>query len=77
MKLDDVFTFLETIDVNLKIADQTIEYRKANTKKIELPDAVILATARSSGADLITNNLREFEDIDPVVSLVEIGDFKV
>lgn len=56
------------IDINKDIADIAVEYRKK--KKIKLPDAFILATARYLEADLITNNVNDFKDLDDNVSII-------
>jgi predicted nucleic acid-binding protein len=76
-ELDEVFDYLEVINVDRMIADLCIDYRKSNAKKIKLPDAVILATARSIEADLITNNLKDFEKIDSSVNIINIEDFRI
>ncbi len=44
--LDKTFESLEIIEVNQEIADQAIICRKNKTKKIKLPDATILASAK-------------------------------
>ena len=53
--LDDLFDSLEVVEVGDKLADFTIEYRRSARKKIKLPDALILATAKLEQADLITD----------------------
>lgn len=54
-------------------AEFVIAYRKAR-RKIAFPDAAILATARAAGADLLTQNLRDFQDLDPAVSILSLAD---
>lgn len=61
--IDNILSNVEILDLNREIADQTVIYRKNPVKKIKLPDAVILATAHHIGADLITNNIKDFENI--------------
>ena len=56
------------IDINKDVADIAVEYRKK--KKIKLPDAFILATASYLEADLITNNVNDFKDLDDNVSII-------
>lgn len=75
--VDQILKNLEIIDLGQDIADQAVIYRKNKSKKIKLPDAVILATARRIGADLITHNLRDFENIDPAVNIVGIEVFRI
>ena len=43
---DEIFANLEIIEVNKEIADQAIIYRKNKSKKIKLPDTIILASAK-------------------------------
>lgn len=75
--LDDVFDNLQIVEIDNDVADQTIIYRKNKTKKIKLPDAVILATAKSINADLITDNYRDFQDIDSSINVLNLDEFKV
>lgn len=74
--LDEVFNNLEIIEINNDVADQTIIYRKNKKRKIKLPDAVIFATAKIIKADLITDNYRDFQDIDSLVNVVNLDGFK-
>lgn len=50
------------------ISYHVITYRRA--KKIKLPDAIILATARKLDADLITINNTDFKNLDSSVKIV-------
>ncbi len=59
----------EIISPDIEIADFTINYRKL--KKIKVPDAIILATARKLDAKLLTSNISDFENIDDKVTIVE------
>ncbi len=67
--IDELFESMEIIEINKSIADQTILYRKNKLKKIKLPDAIILATARFLNADLITNDLEDFQGIDAKINI--------
>lgn len=73
---DEIFKNLEIVNLDNSIAQQSIIYRKNPTKKIKLPDAVILATARILHADLVTNNQADFEKVDPSVNLISIDAYK-
>ena len=75
--VDRFFENVEIIEVNDEIADQTIIYRKSKIKKIKLPDAIILASAKVVGADLITDNYSDFQNVDAFVNLLNLDDFKV
>ena len=75
--IDEIINSLEIVELDRAIADQAIKYRKVPTKKIKLPDAVILATATILGADLFTANIRDFPKIDDAVNVIDIGEFKL
>ncbi|CAN5369337.1 type II toxin-antitoxin system VapC family toxin [soil metagenome] len=75
--LDKTFSNLEIIELNQEIADQAIIYRKNKTKKIKLPDAVILATAKYINADLLTDDWDDFQNIDFSVNVVNLDDLKI
>ena len=55
---------MEIIPISMEIADITIELRK--TMKLKLPDAIILATAKKSGAVLYTANDKDFILFDEI-----------
>jgi predicted nucleic acid-binding protein len=75
--LDITFSSLEIIEINKEIADQSIIYRKNKTKKIKLPDAIILASAKYANADLLTDDWDDFQNIDSTVNVLDIKDLKV
>lgn len=52
---------IETIDLNVEIADIAVKVRKKN--KIKLPDSVIYATAVFLNAELMTKNTDDFKDL--------------
>ena len=62
--IDDIFGNLDVEEVTIAIAKQVIVYRKNKNKKIKLPDAIILATAKILGADLVTDDWNDFINID-------------
>lgn len=74
--IDRFFSNVEIIELNRTIADEAIVYRRNKTKKIKLPDAVILASAKSINADLITDNYRDFQNIDSSINIVKLDGFK-
>mgnify|MGYP006266553437 CR=1 FL=1 len=72
-----ILSQIPTIDLDMEMAQRAVAYRKK--KKIKLPDALILATARQIGADLLTFNTKDFQGLDDQVELVvpkrrEIGE---
>lgn len=75
--LDKTFASLEIIEINKEIADQAIIYRKNKTKKIKLPDAIILASAKYANAELLTDDWDDFQNIDSAVTVTNIDDLKI
>lgn len=75
--IDEIFANLEIVEINKVIADQAIIYRKNKTKKIKLPDAIILATTKFLGADLLTDDHDDFRNIDSNVNVVKLDEFKL
>lgn len=74
--IGNLFHALKIIDVDSSIADTVISYRKNKTKKIKLPDAIILATAKYLNADLITDDWDDFLGIDNDIEIVKIDNLK-
>ena len=74
--IDEMFGNLEIVEVNIAIAKQVIIYKKNKHKKIKLPDAIILATAKHLGADLISDNWDDFINIDKEVVIKKLDAFK-
>lgn len=75
--IDDIFANLEIIEANKEIADQAVIYRKHKPKNIKLPDAIILATAKHANADLLTDDWKDFLNIDSSVSVLNLDDLKI
>lgn len=74
---DEIFANLTLIDFDKTIADQAIIYRKNKTKKIKLPDAIILASAKYANAELLTDDWDDFQNIDSTVTATNIDDLKI
>ncbi len=70
--IDELFEGLEILEINKPIAEQVILYRKRKSKKIKLPDAIILATAKFLNADLITADWDDFQGVDEQVNISSI-----
>lgn len=64
-----ILGMFEIINPDVEIADLTISYRKM--KKIKVPDAIILATAKKLNAILLTSNIADFKNIDADVVIEE------
>lgn len=65
---EDIQGFLDTfevIEVNREIADLALTARKAY--KLKIPDSLVLATAQSIGALLVTRNINDFPEAIPIV----------
>ncbi len=75
--INDIFANLEITEVNIKIAKQAIIYRKNKIKKIKLPDAIILATAKHLGAELVTDDWDDFINIDNSVIIRKLDEFRI
>lgn len=74
---DEIFSNLQIIEVNQEIADQAIIYRRNKIKKIKLPDAIILASAKYTNAELLTDDWDDFQSVDSTVTVRNIDDLKV
>lgn len=74
--IDAFFELVEVIDVDKNIAENVISYRKIKKRKIKLPDAIILATAKSLGADLLSDDWDDFIDIDEDVKILNIDSLR-
>ena len=75
--INEIFANLEITEVNIKIAKQAILYRKNKIKKIKLPDAIILATAKYLGAELITDDWDDFVNIDNSIVIKKLDEFRI
>ena len=75
--IDEMFGNLEIAEANITIAKQVISYKKNKLKKIKLPDAIILATAKYLGADLITDDWDDFIGIDSEVVIKNLAEFRL
>ncbi len=75
--LDKTFASLEIIEINQEIADQAIIYRKNKSKKMKLPDAIILASAKYINADLLSDDWDDFQNMDLTVNVKDIDDLKI
>jgi hypothetical protein len=68
-KIENIVNHIPIVNLDIKIADIAINYRKKN--KIKLADSLILATAKSVNADLITRNIKDFINIDKTIRIIE------
>lgn len=75
--IDELFKNIEIIEINKTIADTAISIRKNKTKKIKLPDAIILATAKILEMPLLTDDWDDFSKIDDSVIISNIDFLKV
>jgi predicted nucleic acid-binding protein len=75
--IDELFANLEIVEVNRDVADRAILYRKNNVKKVKLPDAIILATAKHLNADLLSDDWDDFQGIDSSVNVLNLDALKI
>jgi predicted nucleic acid-binding protein len=75
--IDELFSNLEIVEVSRAIAEQPIIYHKNNSKKIKLPDAIILATTKPLDADLLTEDWKDFQTIDNSVKVLNLDTLKI
>ncbi len=74
--IDAFFELVEVVDVNQSIAKNVIVYKTTKKRKIKLPDAIILATAKYLGADLLSDDWDDFINIDDTVNVRNIDVLK-
>lgn len=74
--IDAFFELVEVVDVNKSIAQNVIVYKQSEKRKIKLPDAIILATAKYLGADLLSDDWDDFINIDAAVNILNIDNLK-
>ena len=75
--IDAFFEGIEVIEVNRNIAEMAIEIRKNKQKRIKLPDAIILATAKFLGLPLLTDDWDDFQNADDSVLIKKIDFLKI
>lgn len=68
--IDNFFDNIEIIEIDKEIAEIVIDYKVNSEKKIKLPDAIILATAKLVTADLYTQNNSDFEGVGKTVNII-------
>lgn len=64
---NDLFQAMEVIPLDAPISRVAMEIRRS--RRCRLPDAVILATARSAGLQLSTRNTKDFSEDDPTIRI--------
>jgi predicted nucleic acid-binding protein len=75
--IDAFFEGIEVIEVNRNIAEMAIEIRKNKQKRIKLPDAIILATAKFLKLPLLTDDWDDFQNVDDSVLVKKIDFLKI
>jgi predicted nucleic acid-binding protein len=75
--IDALFEGVEVIEVNRNIAELAIEIRKNKQKRIKLPDAIILATAKFLKLPLLTDDWDDFQNVDDAVLVKKIDFLKI
>jgi len=62
-------------DVDEAVANQTIGYRQRH--KIKTPDAIIGATAKVHGFEIVTNNIDDFKNLDLKIVTIKLKNDKI
>jgi predicted nucleic acid-binding protein len=75
--IDRLFKIINIVDVDSTIAELAVTIRKNKNKKIKLPDAIILATAKFLKSPLLTDDWDDFQNIDKDVLIKNIDFFKI
>ncbi len=75
--IDELFKSIEIVEVNKIISEIAISIRKNKIRKIKLPDAIILATAKYLEIPLLTDDWDDFLNIDNEVIVSNIDYFKL
>lgn len=75
-RIDLFFDNVEVVPLNMAIAEQVILYKRQKRKKIKLPDAIILATAKYLGATLLSEDWDDFSGIDDEVVIQDLSAIK-
>jgi predicted nucleic acid-binding protein len=65
----EIIRQVEVVDINQTITQIAIAYKQR--RKIQLADALILATAKHIDADLLTSDIADFKNVDTSVRLVQ------
>ena len=55
----------ECISVDAAVAERAVRLRRS--RRLKLPDAIILATALERGLVLVTRNIKDFPEDDPAI----------
>jgi toxin FitB len=67
--IDSLFTYLEIIPITYQTAANVITYRQMGSRKIKLPDAIILANANEKEAHLLSADWDDFVGFDDRVTI--------
>ncbi len=67
--MKQLLDYFEVVYINSEIAELVISFKQK--KKIKLPDAIILATAKWTHCDLLTRNIKDFKNITKGVKLID------
>ncbi len=62
-----LFESMKRIDISLEIARKAVEERRS--RKLKLPDAIIVACADHEGCILVTRNIKDFKKDDPRIRI--------
>jgi len=63
----DLMATLRVVEISAQIAEAAVTIRKHS--RLKLPDAIVLATARTAGLQLSTRNTKDFSEADPTIRI--------
>lgn len=61
----EVLANIPELRIDRAVAEESVSIRR--TTRLKLPDAIILATARVHGLQLVTRNTKDFSAADPTI----------
>lgn len=66
--IKELLGYFTLVNINMEIANTVVAIKQE--KKIKLPDAIILATAKFSKSDLMTRNVKDFKNIYGDINII-------
>lgn len=65
--VEQLLDSMKRVELGMAVARKAVEFRK--TRKLKLPDAIILASADTEGCILVTRNTKDFDSGDPRIRI--------
>jgi predicted nucleic acid-binding protein len=74
--IDTIFDNITIQPIDTELANLVIQFKVQNRKKIKLPDAIILATAKQYNLTLLSDDWDNFVGIDDAINISDISFLK-